>query len=237
MTLNRDKYKLWYEFRRRHRREGHQYDFKYNPSLKDNKECALSNKLYDLGISDPTERCAATLRKRADELERRRRPVARPPHPPRLTADDEAEIEQLRKKIEHLKVRIIERKIAELEDMRASPTALRHIADAMDAVIEERKAREREEEEERRRWNERIFGSADPFDMFREALGGGSASRRDPLAVLNLRSGATPDEIKTRYRQLVKILHPDANSGSEAASALYDAVVKAMRELEEMGRA
>ncbi len=39
----------------------------------------------------------------------------------------------------------------------------------------------------------------------------------EALAVLNLEAGATTAEIKTRYKELVKRHHPDANGGDKAA--------------------
>jgi hypothetical protein len=39
----------------------------------------------------------------------------------------------------------------------------------------------------------------------------------DALAVMDLGVGATPEEIKARYKELVKLHHPDANGGDKAA--------------------
>jgi hypothetical protein len=39
----------------------------------------------------------------------------------------------------------------------------------------------------------------------------------DALAVMNLAVGATPEEVKARYKELVKLHHPDANGGDKAA--------------------
>lgn len=39
----------------------------------------------------------------------------------------------------------------------------------------------------------------------------------EALAVMDLTLGATPDEVKARYKALVKLHHPDANGGDKAA--------------------
>lgn len=39
----------------------------------------------------------------------------------------------------------------------------------------------------------------------------------EALAVMNLAAGATPGEVKARYKELVKRHHPDANGGDKAA--------------------
>src|SRR5262249_45911295 len=108
---------------------------------------------------------AAALRKKADELERRKRP--RPPidFPPSHTADDstqlqyreheitrlQGEIKRLRDEIKLIVIRQLEQRIAEWENVHKSPTALRHIAEQREE-IERRAAKEREERE--RRWQE-----------------------------------------------------------------------------------
>ena len=56
------------------------------------------------------------------------------------------------------------------------------------------------------------------------------------LDILNLKHNATTDQIKARYRSLLKRLHPDTNRGDEAASGLLRRVVDAYRQLETMGR-
>lgn len=66
----------------------------------------------------------------------------------------------------------------------------------------------------------------DPFGFFREDRpnpSGGEAKRQLPaaerqaLSVLNLPPSATRAEIKMRYKDLVKQLHPDANGGDKRA--------------------
>ncbi len=44
---------------------------------------------------------------------------------------------------------------------------------------------------------------------------GAATDIADSLAVMGLKMPVTPDEIRTRYRQLVRELHPDVNPGSE----------------------
>jgi hypothetical protein len=41
--------------------------------------------------------------------------------------------------------------------------------------------------------------------------------RAEALAVLDLPEGSSPDQIKARYKQLVKLHHPDANGGDKHA--------------------
>ena len=57
------------------------------------------------------------------------------------------------------------------------------------------------------------------------------------MTILNLPSDATPNEVKARYRELVKKLHPDANAGNEAASGLLRQIMDAMDLLRAAGRA
>ena len=58
-----------------------------------------------------------------------------------------------------------------------------------------------------------------------------SAPEREALAVFNLPSTATNDEIKTRYKELVKRLHPDVNGEDEQAVEQLKAVIEAYRTL------
>ena len=69
----------------------------------------------------------------------------------------------------------------------------------------------------------------DPFGLFEDGGGpapGGNgghdpanpqASHRAALAVFGLRHPATADDVKQRYKELVKRHHPDANGGAKAA--------------------
>jgi len=83
----------------------------------------------------------------------------------------------------------------------------------------------------------------DPFELFEERGQGGSsassARRRHnlpptvvgALETLGLQPGATREEIKARYKALVKKLHPDANRGSRATEARLREVIHAYQRL------
>jgi hypothetical protein len=200
----------------------------------------LKDKLASLEFASPSKRSANVLRKQADVLDRRKRARPRPNHPPQLSDDDAAEMTRLRDQINNLEeqlrrfvLRALERQIAELEDERKSSTALRHIADEMVIVLDrwrqaqERRRREQAEAEARRQreWQKQY----DEAVLRRHG--------RDPMAILNLPSDATPNEVKARYRELVKKLHPDANAGNEAASGLLRQIMDAMDLLRAAGRA
>jgi hypothetical protein len=84
----------------------------------------------------------------------------------------------------------------------------------------------------------------DPFDMLR-----GSSERTGPvgprrpvrssdlkaLHSLGLEETATPDQVKTRYKTLVKRLHPDANGGSRANEDRLREIIQAYGRLRETG--
>lgn len=55
------------------------------------------------------------------------------------------------------------------------------------------------------------------------------------LETLGLAKSATPDEIRTRYTQLVKQHHPDANGGDRGSEARLSAVLLAYRTLKQAG--
>ena len=57
----------------------------------------------------------------------------------------------------------------------------------------------------------------------------------DALQALNLPEDATPAEVKSKYKSLVKRLHPDANNGSRANEATLNAVIKAYDTLRATG--
>jgi DnaJ domain len=66
----------------------------------------------------------------------------------------------------------------------------------------------------------------------------GRALRRnelDALQTLSLPEDATPAEVKSKYKSLVKRLHPDANNGSRANEATLNAVIKAYDTLRTTG--
>jgi hypothetical protein len=88
---------------------------------------------------------------------------------------------------------------------------------------------------------------SDPFDVF--GLGGfnpaGSARaeekpRIQPMAlkafdVLSLEPTAQPQDIKNRYKELVKRLHPDANGGDRSREGILQDVIKAYNTLRSLG--
>jgi len=80
----------------------------------------------------------------------------------------------------------------------------------------------------------------DPFDFMMEAgIGPKSGNGREPtprplpreereaLAELELNSATTLSEIKSRYKQLVKRFHPDANGGDKDAEERFKRINKA----------
>lgn len=77
----------------------------------------------------------------------------------------------------------------------------------------------------------------DPFDEDEAAGGQAAALRRMPpeerqaLAVLNLPGTATDSDIKMRYKELVKRLHPDVNGDDEQAVGQLKIVIEANRVL------
>jgi len=80
--------------------------------------------------------------------------------------------------------------------------------------------------------------AADPYGLFSEGGGfapGADAEVRGPLdprqrralAVLNLEPSANLQEIKMRYKQLVKRYHPDANGGDKSAEERFKSISEA----------
>ena len=57
----------------------------------------------------------------------------------------------------------------------------------------------------------------------------------DALAILNLEDGATLQEIKARYKELVKRFHPDANGGNRGTEERLKQVIKAYGHLRATG--
>lgn len=55
------------------------------------------------------------------------------------------------------------------------------------------------------------------------------------LQTLNLDDTATPEQVKTQYKTLVKRLHPDANNGSRANEDTLKAVIQAYDHLRSSG--
>jgi hypothetical protein len=75
----------------------------------------------------------------------------------------------------------------------------------------------------------------DGFAVFEEAAEPAEPQRRqrltkgqlDALAILNLEENASLQEIKARYKELVKRFHPDANGGNRATEERLRQVIKA----------
>ena len=57
----------------------------------------------------------------------------------------------------------------------------------------------------------------------------------DALGTLGLPEDAKPEEVKSKYKMLVKRLHPDANQGSRANEETLKAVIKAYDTLRDTG--
>lgn len=87
------------------------------------------------------------------------------------------------------------------------------------------------------------FEFDDAFHMFDED---GPKSRAEPkrelkkvelksLEAMNLSSGAQPDEIKARYKELVKRLHPDANGGDRSTEEKLREIIQAYNYLRSAG--
>jgi hypothetical protein len=83
-----------------------------------------------------------------------------------------------------------------------------------------------------------LDGVADPLGIFGFGSFGGTAEDFEPerrvdskqrraLAVLNLEVDTTLQEVKMRYKQLVKRYHPDANGGDKAAEERFKTINEA----------
>jgi hypothetical protein len=90
-------------------------------------------------------------------------------------------------------------------------------------------------------------GYRDPFNMFGGAAGPRPAPEpearklgkieRNALAELDLDAGAEPAAIRTRYTELVRRLHPDANGGDRAGEQRLQKVIRAYQALRKTGMA
>ena len=96
------------------------------------------------------------------------------------------------------------------------------------------------------------FGGADdPFGIFRE-LGGPAGARRaserqlsefrptrnaqrKALDALGLEADASPQEVKTRFKALVKRHHPDANGGDRSSEDRLREIIQAYNYLKSIG--
>ncbi len=84
-------------------------------------------------------------------------------------------------------------------------------------------------------------GAADPFDIMGQRRGQRQAEpdrrrhiprlQRQALEVLHLDEGAGMDDVRQRYKDLVKRFHPDANGGDRGAEDRLRQVINAYRTL------
>jgi hypothetical protein len=169
------------------------------------------------------------LREQADQLERR--PKRRGPQLPLLPACA-VRPGNLFDALEVM-ARDAERDAAEWTDVSASPDAIRWFAEQWEAT-QQRQQQEREREqlerERQRREQERVTRE------FNRILAGQSDPVGAALDVLNLPRSADQRQIKQRYHQLLKRLHPDTNANDQSANSLLRKVTDAMRVLENNGR-
>jgi hypothetical protein len=92
-------------------------------------------------------------------------------------------------------------------------------------------------------------GAADPLEILK-AMRGRAAERPDPaeekrrvvlkgarkhLLALNLDENATPDEIKDKFKALVKLHHPDHNGGDRSSEERFREVLTAYNYLKQAG--
>ncbi|MBC2883910.1 J domain-containing protein [Ochrobactrum sp. CM-21-5] len=84
----------------------------------------------------------------------------------------------------------------------------------------------------------------DPFNLLKEAKGQttGQTAQRKPrtleikaLATLGLDANSTGDKIKARYKELVKLHHPDANGGDRGSEERFRDVIQAYQLLKQAG--
>ena len=91
-----------------------------------------------------------------------------------------------------------------------------------------------------------IFGVSEPFRMFDDGPSRPVSDRAAPkrqrsklqmqaLDALNLEPSATWEEVRLRYKDLVKKFHPDANGGDRSAEDRLKAVIKAYGQLRSSG--
>ena len=85
----------------------------------------------------------------------------------------------------------------------------------------------------------------DPFGLFGEGLRSEQQKReeqrpirnaeRKALSALGLEAGATPKQVKTRFKELVKRHHPDANGGDRSTEDRLIEVIKSYNYLKSVG--
>lgn len=88
-------------------------------------------------------------------------------------------------------------------------------------------------------------GMEDPFGVFRDRPGPAAAPEpeqrrlkileRKALDTLDLPEAASAEEIKTRYKALVKRLHPDANGGDRSSEDKLRGIIQAYKTLRTAG--
>jgi len=88
-------------------------------------------------------------------------------------------------------------------------------------------------------------GHADPFGLFSEGLRAEQQARaearpirnaeRKALGTLGLEVGVTPVQVKTRFKELVKRHHPDANGGDRSTEDRLVEVIQAYNYLKSAG--
>ena len=81
----------------------------------------------------------------------------------------------------------------------------------------------------------------DPYNLFGESEGSKRSPRKPKpleakaLETLGLGPKATGEDIKTRYKELVKQHHPDANGGNRGSEERFREVLQAYRLLRQAG--
>jgi hypothetical protein len=93
----------------------------------------------------------------------------------------------------------------------------------------------------------RAFGSsADPFSLFGDGMRAEQKARaeaarpvrnaeRKALDTLGLESGATPHQVKMRFKELVKRHHPDANGGDRSTEDRLIEIIQSYNYLKSVG--
>jgi DnaJ-class molecular chaperone len=92
----------------------------------------------------------------------------------------------------------------------------------------------------------RAFGShADPFELFGEGLRAEQKARaetrpirnaeRKALDTLGLEVGATSQQVKMRFKELVKRHHPDANGGDRSTEERLVEIIQSYNYLKSVG--
>ncbi|GLK75502.1 molecular chaperone DnaJ [Methylopila jiangsuensis] len=113
------------------------------------------------------------------------------------------------------------------------------------AATPEARARARAEQPRRRaaRGWAGNFDFEDSFEMFEDGPGARPKKperelknvERKSLEALNLGASAQPDEIRARYKELVKRLHPDANGGDRSTEDKLREIIQAYNYLRSAG--